>query len=400
MAVLAGGRHLRLMQHDSAARSPVEAARALRPLIRELREETEAGRRLPARLVEALVDAGLFRLAVPRVDGGLEASPLDALAVYEELAGEEASAAWIVWNNTLPGFVSKFLSSDMRHELFAPPRTVMANSTRPTGRALPSAGGYRISGRWSLVSGCELADRVLLRCVVAPAQDAPHGGPPDLIMAYMPRESCRIVDTWHASGLRGTGSHDVVVEDELVPGEATVAFHRAPLLATPLYRMPFAATLSAGCAAIALGIARAATEAVVELARTKASVDTGAALRDRGSFLARLAQMKARQSAARLLLHSTLERAFLACSAGQPVTLEDRAEIWAASYHAALAAKDVVRLAHELLGASALYTSCPLERAHRDLHAVTQHVILQELWQEDAGRVWLEAPPLAPLFAS
>jgi alkylation response protein AidB-like acyl-CoA dehydrogenase len=219
-------------------------------------------------------------------------------------------------------------------------------------------------------------------------------------MAYLSRESCRIVDTWHSSGLRGTGSHDVTVDGVFVRAEETVAFDRAPLLDTPLFRMPFAATLAAGCGAIALGIARGAIDALIELGSAKAPVDTGAALRDRGSFLGRLAQLKARHAAARLLLHSALERAYLACSAGQPVTLEERAEVWAASHHAALAAKDVVRVAHDLAGASALYTSCPLERAHRDVHAVSQHVILNELWQEDAGRVWLGAPPLAPLFAS
>jgi alkylation response protein AidB-like acyl-CoA dehydrogenase len=347
-----------------------------------------------------MTDAGLFRLAVPREAGGLELSPLDALAVYEELARAEASAAWIVWNNTLPGFVSKFLSADVRRELFAAPRTVMANSTRPTGRALPGEGGFRISGRWSLVSGCELADRLLLRCVVPPAGDGPPAGPPQLIMAYVSRERCRIIDTWNSSGLRGTGSHDVSVDDVFVRAEETVAFDRPSLLDTPLFRMPFAATLAAGCGAIALGIARAAIEVLIELGSTKASVDTGAALRERGSFLGRLAQLKARHAAARLLLHAGLERAYLACSAGQPVTLEERAEVWAASHHAALAAKEIVRLAHDLAGASALYTSCPLERAHRDVHAVSQHVVLNELWQEDAGRVWIGSAPLAPLFAS
>jgi hypothetical protein len=57
-----------------------------------------------------------------------------------------------------------------------------------------------------------------------------------------------------------------------------------------------------------------------------------------------------------------------------------------------------VRTAYEQAGASALYETCPIERAHRDLHAATQHVILQELWLEEAGRVALGAAPLAPLF--
>ena len=82
--------------------------------------------------------------------------------------------------------------------------------------------------------------------------------PPELIMAYVPKPSCRIVDTWQAGGLRGTGSHDVIVEDEFVPEAKSISFSQPSRLHAPLYRMPFAATMSAGCAAICLGIARSA----------------------------------------------------------------------------------------------------------------------------------------------
>jgi hypothetical protein len=99
-------------------------------------------------------------------------------------------------------------------------------------------------------------------------------------------------------------------------------------------------------------------------------------------------------------LRSAVESAWLTCCAGRAVTLEERAAIWSAAQHASVAARDLVRRAYDAAGASALYATCPLERAHRDIHAVVQHIILSPSWLEDAGRVWLDLEPDNPMFAS
>jgi alkylation response protein AidB-like acyl-CoA dehydrogenase len=208
------------------------------------------------------------------------------------------------------------------------------------------------------------------------------------------------VDTWHVGGLRGTGSHDVVVEGEFVPAKRCISFSQPSRLDAPLYRMPFAATMSAGCAAICLGIAQATLRALLDLALTKVPQDFAPRLRDRPALQVEVARLTAQQAAARLHLRTTVENAWRACSAERPVTLVERAAIWAAAQHASTAARDLVRRAYDAAGASALYVSCPLERAHRDIHAVTQHIILHESWLEDAGRVWLELEAKNPMFAS
>ncbi len=378
--------------------SLLQSTRALAPLLHALRDETERSRRLPPPLVAALIETGLFRLAVSRMEAGLETSALGALLVFEELASREAAAAWVVWNNTLPALMSRFLSAGARRALFGSPNLVTANSTRPTGQASREGTGFRIRGRWSLVSGCELADLFLLHAVVTQPPSAP--GSPEMIMAYLPKDACRIVDTWHAGGLRGTGSHDVVVEDAWVAAEHCVWFLHPLQLEAALYAMPFAATLSAGCASICLGIARGALEALLSIAHTKMLTDRRVSLRDQPGFLAQVARMQSQLTAARLYLHEAVDAAWRACEAKAPVTLDQRANIWQAANYAAANAKAVVRAAYEAAGASALYESCPIERAHRDLHAVTQHVILSDLWLEEAGRVAVGSPPLAPMFLS
>jgi indole-3-acetate monooxygenase len=375
----------------------LERASQLHQLIRAARDETEHQRRLAPDVVRALAEVGLFQLAVPEADGGLEAPPAAALAVFEELASAEASAAWIVWNATLPALMSKFLDAPVRRELFSDRRTLIANSTRPTGRARPHAHGFVIDGRWSLVSGCELASHLLLRCVVSePAQRAPY---PPTIMAYLPRARCEIVDTWQAGGLRGTGSHDVVVRALDVPAAHCVSFQHARRLDTPLYRMPFAATLSAGCAAVCLGSARAAVEALLELVRDKQPAD-GVAPRERPALQVEVVQLTTERSAARHWLLHVIEDTWRTCAEGRAPTPPDAAQVWGAARHAAHVSREIVRRAYAAAGASALSTQCVLERAHRDVHAATQHIILADSWTEDAGRVLLGQEPSHPLFAT
>ena len=144
----------------------LEAAREILPLIVRHRAETESQRRIAPQVVDALRQSRLCRLAIPRELHGLELPTPDALDVYEMLAGAEASVGWIVWNNTLPSFWGRFLTPAARAEVFGNAEWLYACSTRPSGKAVIEGDGYRVSGRWSLVSGCELSEWLALRCVV------------------------------------------------------------------------------------------------------------------------------------------------------------------------------------------------------------------------------------------
>ena len=380
---------------------PLSAARALRSSIKTVRHEIEAARCLPASIVNKLIETGLCRLTVPESLGGREAEPLVGFDVYEELASAEASVAWIAWNNALPGFLSRYLSNAVRAELFADSRRLFTSSTRPSGRAVMQPGGFRVSGRWSLVSGCELADWILLMCVITTDEGEQRMlavGVPEMRMAYVPKGSYKILDTWHAGGLRGTGSHDVVVGDVFVPVELTFSLEDPDHIDRPLYRMPFAATLGAWCAAICLGIARAATDTLIDLGCSKVQVDLGPGLRDRPTVQAMVASSTAALEAARLLLRDALGDLWNACLSGTPVSDIQRARMWGSIVHTAQTAKTTVTSMYEAAGASALYIDCPIERAHRDIHAVMQHIVLQRFWLEQAGRVRLGLKPTHPLF--
>jgi alkylation response protein AidB-like acyl-CoA dehydrogenase len=377
------------------------AARELCPLIARLRHDTEADRRLAEPIVARLRTARLCRIAIASEWHGLELPIPDALDVYEVLAGAEASVGWVVWNNSLPCLFGRYLERSARDEIFGDPAWLYAASTRPTGRAVADGDGYRVSGRWALVSGCELAEWAALLCAVEEdgAARMLQPGVPETRLAYVRRGDFEILDTWHVGGLRGTGSHDVVVEAKHVPRRWTVAPGDAVTLDAPIGRVPIICTMAAGYGAQTLGIARSAIDALVALTGTKVNVEPVPGLRERPAVLAAIARHTAALDAARAHLHGCAGELWRAACSGAPPALADVTAVWGAALHAFDAARSTVETMYAAGGTSSLYTDCPLERAHRDLHAMSRHIVAQTFWLEDAGRVRLGIPPTHPLYA-
>lgn len=200
------------MASGGASTLIMEAAHAFRPRILAERERIEAGRRLPEDLTRDLAHAGFFRIFLPAAYGGLDLTPIEAIEVYEELARADASVAWCVWNGNV-NWTTARLSRQVAQMIFTDPEMILANSTRPTGQAVVVEGGYRLSGCWSLVSGCQLSTWFILMSMVhedGKPRLTPSGAPEARFMLCLAAD-CEIVDTWRVGGLRGTGSHDVVV---------------------------------------------------------------------------------------------------------------------------------------------------------------------------------------------
>jgi alkylation response protein AidB-like acyl-CoA dehydrogenase len=376
----------------------VTVAERLIPLILELRHTTEHDRCIAEPIVHAIRASDLGRMLL---DTGAppQYTPEEWLRVLETLAGAEASVSWLIWNTTLPYFWARFLDDAGRARIFGDPRRLFAGSTRPTGRAVPTGGGFRLSGRWSLVSGCELADYVHLMSLVhedgVPRMLAP--GQPDLRVLFVPKGRYTILDTWHVGGLRGSGSHDVVVDDVFVPVEDS--FAPAPPVASnsQLAQLPIIPVMTAGLGAQFLGMARAAIAVTIEILRTKVSVDPGASIHERPSVLADIASYSAAVAAAGSHLHTRMTAMWENVRSKLP-TAEDRAALYSASLHAAAIARACVGAMHAAAGTTALYIDCPLERSVRDLHTMERHIAAQPLWLEDAGRVLVGHAPINPLF--
>ena len=386
------------MANDEAASPLLEVARAFRPRILAEREHIESGRKLPVDLTRELAGAGCFRIFLPAAYGGLDLTPMEGMEVYEELARADASVAWCVWNGNV-NWTTAQLSKEVAQRVFADPGMILANSTRPSGQAAVVEGGYRVSGRWSLVSGCQLSSWFILLCVVhenGTPRRTPSGAPESRFM-LCPAADCEIVDTWTTGGLRGTGSHDVVVRDLFVP-DRQASFYTDPfVLLGSRYRIPAISRVVPGLAAMALGVARNAIEVLVDLAVDKRHERTSQSLRDDRGAQTRIAQAEALVDSARLFLFDTVTRLWNEVMAGGEATMPARAQVRLASWHAVTSATQAVDLVYLTGGATSLYATCPLERAFRDVHAMTQHIAVHPRILETAGRVLFGLEPEVPL---
>jgi alkylation response protein AidB-like acyl-CoA dehydrogenase len=257
-------------------------------------------------------------LQLPAAYGGLDLTPTEGIAVFEELAQADASVAWCVGNGNTHWVIAQ-LTPDAARTIHGDADVITANSTRPSGRADAVAGGYRVSGRWSLVSGCELAAWMVLLCVVH-ENGTPRratAGPPDMRFMIVPASVCEIVDTWSVGGLRGTGSHDVVVREVFVPDGYCAGLSDPYVLREPRYRIPPPSRVGPGLGAMALGVARSALEAFKEIAGAKVPQQiarTGPPeratqmLRDNHGAQTRVSQAEALVRSSRLFLFDSLER--------------------------------------------------------------------------------------------
>jgi hypothetical protein len=139
-----------------------------------------------------------------------------------------------VWNGNTH-WIAAQLSPEAAHAIHDDPDVITANSTRPPGQAHVVDGGYRLTGRWSLVSGCEFATWMVLWSVIhedGKPRTTPSGGP-EIRFMLLPTSQCEIIDTWTVGGLRGTGSHDVAVHDVFVPIAYASGFFDSYVLARP-----------------------------------------------------------------------------------------------------------------------------------------------------------------------
>jgi alkylation response protein AidB-like acyl-CoA dehydrogenase len=387
------------MPERETANALLEVARSFRPRLLAERDRIEAARRLPEDLARELAHAGFFRIFLPAAYGGLDLTPVDAMEVFEELARADASVAWCVWNGNTHWTAAQ-LSHEAARTIHGDPDVITANSTRTSGQAQVIHGGYRVNGRWSLVSGCELATWMVLLCVAHEERKprlTPTGAPETRFM-LLPSESCEIIDTWNVGGLRGTGSHDVAVSDVFVPSSFGSGFFDPYVLPEPRYRIPPFSRVIPGLGAVALGIARTAIETFNEIAGAKTPERTTQMLYQNHGAQVRVSQAESLVRAARLFLFDSLESLWRPLIATGKVTMEARAHVRLAASHAVASAVQAVDLLYLGAGANALYTSCPLERAFRDVHAITQHIGVHARVMETTGRVLFGLEPDTPLL--
>ncbi|WP_352336411.1 acyl-CoA dehydrogenase family protein [Psychrobacter sp. 16-MNA-CIBAN-0192] len=378
---------------------PSIAAQGMYDLATLYRDDTERCRRLAPAVVEKLAEHNLFKMGLPKFLEGWDDNPVETLKVYETLASAEASAAWIVWNNHLTCTLGRYLDETSLKEVYNDPSHIYANSARPEGVAEVVSEGYMVSGQWTLVSGCELADWFVLRCLVV-SEDSPKtlGPGANLKLFFIPKKEVEIVDTWNVGGLNGTGSHDIVIKGAFVKESYAVSFDSPVVIDSAYNRLPIGCINSAGCAAMALGVLKAAIDDLVQMCLDRVTPGKNPDLRDRETIQAAIAKSKTLLTSKRSQLHSAVGTLWEVSQNKNTFTDEQLADVWAAACEAAREARAMVSEIYAVAGTSSLYKKYKIERAHRDIHAILQHGIVQPHWMNQAGMAYVGLKPTGAMF--
>ncbi len=375
--------------------SVVAAARDLAPTIAARAADTEAQRRLPGDMAAQMAAAGLFRMAVPQRLGGAEASPADIIAALEILGAADAATGWCAMIAGTTALSSAWLPDPHAAEVFGNAATISGGVFAPMGKAVADGDDYVVTGRWSWASGSANCDWLVGGALIfndGVLRTLPNGGPDHRMMIFR-RVDVELIDTWEASGMRGTGSGDMAVKAVRVPKARSVSFITdAPRDPGPLYAFPPFGLLALGIAAVASGNARAALDDLKLLATTKKSAGSSRFLAERGVVQAEYARADAALESARALVSVTVADAWARASAGTAFDADIRARLRLAATHLTRTAADVVRSAYDMAGGTAVYASHPLQRRFRDAHVATQHMMVAPPTYELTGRVLLGLP--------
>jgi alkylation response protein AidB-like acyl-CoA dehydrogenase len=365
------------MVRSTVAEDVVAAAAALAPQIRAARDEMESARRLPASLVHALDQKGLFQLSLPRSMGGPETDPLTSFRAIEALSKADGAVGWCAMISSAQSHFAGWLRADVGRAMFGqPPDFRGSGSFRPLGEANPVDGGYRVRGRWDYASGIDHANWVTFNCKVVDDRGprlSPAGAPESRMM-LAPVAAAKILDTWDVVGMRGTGSNDFVLDNVFVPEEHTFPLYGPPEESGPLYnpRMSLVATWAI-TAGNSLGMARGAMDSFVELASTSGTTISKTLLRDRPTVQATVAEAEAIISAARAYLLDAVGTAWQATCDGVEDPVQELAQARLAITHAMRESVRAVDLLFHAAGTNAIHRKHPLERFFRDVHVAAQH---------------------------
>jgi alkylation response protein AidB-like acyl-CoA dehydrogenase len=372
----------------------------LLPAIRARRQEIEQARRMPRDLVEELRKTGMFSLSVPRAFGGTEAAPVDIMRAIETVATADGSAGWCAMIANGSNIAAGYMSELGAREVFADPNAPAAGIAAAAGKAVRVDGGVRVNGRWPFASGITHCEWVWAGCLVmedGQPRMTPSG--PEIVHLCMPVSEVMVHDTWHVSGLCGSGSNDFSATDLFVPEQRIFdlldpSAHRAE----PLYQMPPLGLFVYEAVCVSLGIARSALDELAELAQTKVPSLYTDVLADKAVTQVEVARAEAVLGAARCLLYETVEAIWQSVSAGRAPTKRQLALGRIAATHAAETAAAVTRTANTLGGGSSIYSASSLQRHARDAEAITHHFTVSPHTWEEAGRVLLGREPIVPVF--
>lgn len=384
--------------------SLVDRAHDLAELIEAHADASEHDRRLARPTVDALTDAGLMRMCVPAEYGGPAADPAELAQAIEAVSYADGAAGWCSMISSTTSSMAVYLPASTAQLIYGDPGIVTGGVFAPNGRGTSvdvdggdgggcdvdgrdvggrdvGGRGFSVEGRWAWGSGTQHSDWVLggVRC-----------DDDTFRLCWFDHSDVTFHDTWHTSGMRGSGSLDYSVHDVVVTPDFTMQPGvTKPVVDGALSRFPNFTLLAAGVSAVALGIGRRALDELLDIAQGKKPQYSSKTLAQSPYTHIEVARAEAKLRSARAFLLDELATAWSIAEAGDDVPIEARLAIRLAATNAAAVGADVADTAYTLAGGTAVYDTSLLGRCLRDAHVVTQHIQTAPKLNETIGRLLL-----------
>jgi 3-hydroxy-9,10-secoandrosta-1,3,5(10)-triene-9,17-dione monooxygenase len=367
------------MNRTTEVQSVLDGVRDLLPTFRERADEGERLRVVPEASIKELEETGFFRLLQPKRYGGFEADPVDFYTAVRDIATGDGSTGWVSSVVGVHPWQVALFADEAQQAVWGDDQSVrLSSSYAPTGRAVLTDGGFKLSGKWSFSSGCDHCSWVLLGGLVFNEE----GQVVDFRTFMVPREKYQIVDVWNVVGLRGTGSNDIVVEETFIPEAFTLSMGETGQCRGPgqavndsdLYKLPFHSIFTSTIATPIIGMAKGAYAEHVEMQQKrvraaylgeKASLDPFAAVR--------IARSSSEIDAAWALLMNNIREEQDLVARGEQIPLELRLRVRRDQVLGTTRAIEAIDSLFEASGGRALAEGTYLQRAWRDAHAGRVH---------------------------
>ena len=377
----------------------LDVSRGMARRAAEAADRMDEEHRLPPELAADMADEGLFRLLVPRSLGGEGLDFLDYLGIVDVFARADGSTAWCVNQNNVFATDAVRMPVETAREIWADPRAVISNGppTPPTV-AVPTQGGYRVTGRWNFSSGIRHASWV---AALAPLERLDKGEQQPVsddqeILLLIPKDQVEVLDTWQVNGLRGTGSFQA--KDLFVPAARSYGVDDAPSESGPLHVVPKVLMFSSGFATVALGDARSALDAAIDIASEKVPVKRTSVLRDTSTTQRQVGEAEALWRSAQAFLKEAAGALWESAVDRGAIAVEERIRLRLASTHGIRTAARVVAVAYDVAGSGGIFKSNPVQRRLQDVQAITQQVQGRMTHYDTAGAFYMGLEPKSSYF--
>lgn len=340
-------------------------------------------------IIDKLKKIGVYRALVPARFGGDECSPREFCELIEKLSMADGSVGWVASFGMSPAYLASLPEATLQQIYKDNADVVFAGGIFPPQPAEVTEDGMIVNGRWKFSSGCMGAEIIGVGISPRKGNEA-HGLPR---MAVIPADQVQIDMTWDTVGLKGTGSHDLLVKDVLVKEDWTFVRGEPSKLPEPFFQYPSLSFATQVLTVVGIGVAAAALEEFRKLAPGKASITGGSEIANRPVTQYEFAQAEAEFLAAKNWFYQTMDAVWDEVIKGQKPTAEQISHMRLSCTHAARVSARVARKMQMLAGMTAIYTNNVFSRFVNDTNVVTQHAFMGDATLLNAGSISFGLPP-------